>query len=51
MMRRPQDLGAAILGCSLVLAAFGTFFALAAALAELPDAAPLEEELRLMIDK
>ncbi len=51
MMRHPDDLSAAILGCSLILAAFGAFFALAAALAQLPDVDPQADELRQMIDK
>lgn len=50
MMRHPHDLGAAMLACALVLAAFGAFFALAAALAELPDV-DLLEELRPTMDK
>ncbi|MDA9503804.1 hypothetical protein XI09_03020 [Bradyrhizobium sp. CCBAU 11386] len=50
MMRRPQDVGAAILASSLILAAFGAFFAFVGALAELPDV-DLKETLRPMIDK
>jgi uncharacterized MnhB-related membrane protein len=49
-MRRTQVVGAAILASSLILAAFGAFFAFVAALAELPDVA-LTETLRPMIDK
>jgi len=50
MMRRPHNVGAAILASSLILAAFGAFLAFAAALAELPDV-DLKEALRLTIDK
>lgn len=49
IMRRAQ-IGEAILASSLILAAFGAFFAFVAALAELPDVA-LTETLRPMIDK
>lgn len=51
MIRRPHDLGATILACTLVLAVFAALFAFAAALAELPDVDPLGDELRPMIDK
>lgn len=50
MIRRTQVVGAAILPSSLVLAAFGAFFAFVAALAELPGV-DLKEMLRPMIDK
>jgi len=50
MMRPPQNVVAAILASSFILAAFGAFFALAAALAELASV-DLTEALRPMIDK
>jgi hypothetical protein len=50
-MKRPHDLGAALLACTLILAVFGAFLAFAAALAELPDVDPLGDELRPMINK
>lgn len=49
-MRRPPNLIAAILASSFILAAFGAFFALAAALAELRSV-ELPEVLHPMIDK
>ncbi len=50
MMRRRQTVFAAILASCIILAAFGAFFAFAAALAELPSL-HLTELLRPMIDK
>ncbi|WP_438502103.1 hypothetical protein [Bradyrhizobium japonicum] len=50
MMRRPQNVVAAMLASAFIFAAFAAFFALAAALAELPSAA-LPKVLRPMIDK
>jgi hypothetical protein len=49
-MRRPQNVVAAMLASAFIFAAFAAFFALAAALAELPSAA-LPKVLRPMIDK
>ncbi|KRP98890.1 hypothetical protein AOQ72_16400 [Bradyrhizobium yuanmingense] len=50
MMTRLQNVGAAMLGGCLIVAAFGAFFAFVAALAELPSV-DVTDVLRPMIDK
>lgn len=50
MMRRPQNVFAAIIAGCFILLALGAFLALAAALAELPSP-DQTEVLRPMIDK